>query len=62
MVTPIETLRANMAHLDNMARAYADAMVAHWQAGDGAKREAFDALLAAHEHLNRAAQVVAETL
>lgn len=62
MITPVETLRANMAHLERMALAYADALVAHAQAGDADARTALDACLSAHERLTDAARTVANTL
>lgn len=61
MMTPVETLRANMAHLDTMARVYADALVAYHQAGDD-NDSAYAAMIDAHAALNKAAEVVANTL
>ena len=60
MQTAPEVVRAAMAHLDTMARAYADALVAHAQAGGvNAPRDVYNALLNAHARLGEAAGHVA---
>lgn len=59
MTTPPEALREALAHLDRLALAHANALVAYAQAPNDLKREAYDALNAAHGRLNKAAEAVA---
>lgn len=57
-----ETVRAALAQLDIMARAYADALVAHTQAMSDdapARRESYATLLVAHDQLHEVVRVVA---
>lgn len=61
MVTPIEVLMARVATMENLAKAYAHALVAYHQAGEN-DRDAHKALCDAQNRLNWAAMEVANTI
>ena len=62
MLTTIETMRTNMSTMDELAIAYANALVAYWQADGDEQKEALNAMMALHEKLSTIAKTIAQTI
>ena len=62
MLTTIEEMRTNMTTLDQLAIAYANALVAYWQTDGDEQKEALNDMTALHEKLSTIAKTIAQTI
>lgn len=62
MITPIETLRTQLSTMDELAIAYANALVVYWQTNGVKREEALRAMLDVYRKLSTMAETIAQTI